>query len=368
MRRLLAERGQVSVAEFMEWCLTGRAEAYYRRAEAIGRAGDFITAPEVSQIFGELVGLWAGATWLSMGRPPVFSLIELGPGRGTLMADALRALKVVPGVLEAARPHLVERSERLRQAQRERLGQAQRERLGWAAPVWHESLESVPEGPAILIANEFFDALPVAQFVRARPRWHERVVALGADGEPCFSVGEPAGLPRFTSPPEEAGDGAILEARPSAWPVVAEMGRRAALAPLAALIIDYGYARDASGDTLQAVSAHGYADPLATPGEADLSAHVGFAELARMASAAGLTAWGPMPQGEFLLALGLEARLGRLVGAARPDQRTALVTGARRLADPYQMGVLFKAMALAGPGLAAPPPFAEGHPPTAEER
>jgi NADH dehydrogenase [ubiquinone] 1 alpha subcomplex assembly factor 7 len=351
LKRLLAGRGQLSVADFMAWCLTGRESSYYRSAYPIGRAGDFVTAPEVSQIFGELIGLWAGATWLAMGRPRPVMLVEFGPGRGTLMSDALRACRVVPGFIEAARLHLVEASERLRETQRQT--------LGGHSPHWHASLESVPEGPAILIANEFFDALPVTQFIREGGQWHERILRLDADGQPCFAAGAAVSAPELDAPPR---DGAILETRPSAEPILREIGRRARAFPVAALIIDYGYESGAHGDTLQAVRGHEYDDPLAHPGEADLSAHVNFAELARRASAAGITCWGPEPQGAFLMALGLEARLQKLLASARTEQRPALLLGARRLADPFQMGSLFKVMALTSAGLPPPPAFPAAHP------
>lgn len=345
----LASHRAMSVADYMAWCLTARDDAYYRVAEPIGRTGDFITAPEVSQIFGELVGLWMGAVWLSMGQPAPFVVVELGPGRGTLVSDAMRALRVVPGFADAARLHLVERSGTLRQAQAGALAAY--------APVWHERLEDVPDGPLVLVANEFFDALPVAQFVHAEDGWHERVVRMGADGCPVFASGASCQPPEIATLLPDPEPGAILESRLASLPACQALGERARMHPVAALIIDYGYERDAYGDTLQAVRAHDYDDPLAHPGKADLSAHVNFAELARMASASGLTPYGPLPQGEFLLALGLEARLHRLMSSARPEQQGALLTGARRLTDPYQMGSLFKAMALTGPGLPVPPPF-----------
>jgi SAM-dependent MidA family methyltransferase len=353
LQRLLTERGAISVAAFMEWCLTGGEDAYYREAEAIGRGGDFITAPEVSQIFGELVGLWAGAVWRGMGQPSPVMFVERGPGRGTLMADALRALRVVPGFLDAAKLHLVERSERLRQFQSLA--------LHGASPTWHERLENVPNRPAIVIANEFFDALPVSQYIHSSGGWRERVVRLDDGGNAVFAAGEPAAPPPPVALPSPVEDGTIFEARVSARPFFDDIGRRARDFPVAALIVDYGYGEDGYGDTLQAVRGHSYADPLADPGTSDLSAHVNFAELTRMAAESRLAAWGPLPQGEFLLALGLEARLQRLISSARAEQREALVMGARRLTDPYQMGALFKAMALTGPGLAPPPPFTSAH-------
>jgi NADH dehydrogenase [ubiquinone] 1 alpha subcomplex assembly factor 7 len=353
LKAVLGLRGAMSVADYMAWCLTGRDDAYYRQGEPIGRTGDFITAPEISQIFGELIGLWMGAMWLSMGQPKPFIVAELGPGRGTLMSDAMRALRVVPGFAEAARLHLVERSATLRQTQAAGLSAY--------APEWHERLEDVPDGPLILVANEFFDALPVEQFVHAQDGWRERVVRLDADGEPEFAAGGP-GFPDIPpapehSPPASPEPGTVLETRPASLPMLQALGQRARSHQVAVLIVDYGYDRNAYGDTLQAVRGHDYDDPLANPGAADLSAHVNFAELARMAREVGLAAWGPLPQGEFLLALGLEARLQKLLSSARPEQRTGLILGARRLTDPYQMGTLFKAMALTGPDVPVPPPF-----------
>lgn len=348
LKSLLAQRGAMSVADYMAWCLTERDDAYYRQGSPIGSQGDFITAPEISQIFGELIGVWLASVWRQMGAPAPFHLIELGPGRGTLMSDALRALRVAPGCLEAARIHLVERSETLRAAQEAALAKF--------APAWHESLATVPEGPALLIANEFFDALPVQQFVYAGGGWRERVVT--ADGDALvFAPGRPSALPEASHPPPSPEDGAILEARPSALSVLEILGRRAKQSPLAALVIDYGYERDALGETLQAARRHGYVSPLAYPGESDLSAHVNFAELGRMARACGLSVWGPLQQGAFLQALGLETRLLRLAASADEEQKAKLLLGARRLTDPFQMGQLFKAIALTSLDLPAPPPF-----------
>ncbi len=351
LKQLLEARGPVTVADFMAWCLTEREDAYYRAADPIGRSGDFITAPEVSQIFGELIGLWAGAVWQSMGEPAPIQLIELGPGRGTLITDALRALRVLPEFLDAMQLQLIERSERLRGRQRDTI-------FGGFAPVWHETLAEVPDAPAVIIANEFFDALPVTQYVYSGGAWRERTVRLGEAGQPIFAAGDAVPPPKLSAIATAPAEGEILETRPSALPVLEAIGRRACNFPTAALIVDYGYSRDAHGDTLQAVRGHDYVDPLAAPGESDLSAHVNFAELARMAEQSGLNSWGPMPQGEFLLALGLETRLRKLLAAPRQEAaRMKLVLGATRLIDPYQMGELFKAMALTSPGLPAPPPF-----------
>ncbi len=350
--RRIGASGPMPLDEFMRACLGDESHGYYRTARPLGADGDFITAPEVSQIFGELVGLWAVEVWRAMGEPAQIALIELGPGRGTLLADALRAARLVPAFMTAVRLHLVELSPALRADQAAALGDR--------PASWHERLSDVPGAPAIIIANEFIDALPVRQVIWDGAVWRERCVGLGADqalGFVCadeaeLSIWEQAGLPPEPAP------GDIAELRPQADALVAEIARRARADVLCALIIDYGYSHGEAGDTLQAVSHHGFADVLARPGEADMTAHVDFATLARAASAQGLQVFGPLPQGRFLLKLGLEARLAQLLAAATDAQREALMSGARRLVDPAQMGELFKAMALTSSGLPPPPPFA----------
>jgi NADH dehydrogenase [ubiquinone] 1 alpha subcomplex assembly factor 7 len=350
LKHHLAEHGALSTGEYMNWCLTGRDGAYYREGSPLGAHGDFVTAPEVSQIFGELVALWAATVWQAMGKPASLVLVELGPGRGTLMQDALRAAKAVPGFLEAAYIHLVESSESLREAQEATL-----------SPLcklhWHDDIGTVPDAPAIVIANEFFDAMPVEQHVFSGGAWHQRIVTLNDAGEPVFAVGNPERPPAGLLPAVAPREGDILEWRPLLAPLMNEFGRRAILDPFAMLISDYGYERPDYGDTFQAVRNHGYANPLEAPGETDLSAHVNFAELRFAAEDAGLAAWGPLSQGEFLLALGLEQRLRQLLTAAREEQRASLYLGARRLVDPYQMGSLFKMMAVTGLDVPVPPPF-----------
>ncbi|WP_088348537.1 MULTISPECIES: SAM-dependent methyltransferase [Rhodomicrobium] len=350
LKNHLAERGPMSVGDYMAWCLTGSEAAYYRSGNPIGASGDFVTAPEVSQIFGELIAIWAYTVWQSMGMPRPFNLAELGPGRGTLMQDALRAARAMPGFIDAAQIHLVETSEALRAKQQQVLS-------AFCAPNWHQTVQAVPHEPLIVIANEFFDALPVEQHVFEKGSWHRRVVSLNAAGRPAFSTGRLAVPPVELMPPEPPREGDILEHRPSASALIAEFGRRAQSAPVAVLVADYGYERRDYGDTLQAVRTHGYANPLEAPGETDLSAHVNFAELTHAAESAGLNVWGPMPQSEFLLSLGLEARLRVLMSAARGEQRSALFLGARRLVDPFQMGNLFKVMAMTSRDLPPPAPF-----------
>ena len=346
----IAGDGPVTLHDHMEACLYDPAHGYYKKREALGRGGDFITAPEISQVFGELIGLWAGEVWRLMGEPAAVRLIELGPGRGTLMADALRALRVLPAFLKCAAVHLVETSGAMRAAQEVALA-------GAGCPVfWHERIEEVPDGPAIVIANEFFDCLPVRQHVfdQRTGLWRERLVDF-KDGGFEFALSE-AGIDgaALGLDAHAAEDGAIAETRPGSRGVLQSLAARA---PLAALLIDYGYARPAYGDTVQAVSRHRFAGLFDAPGETDLTAHVDFPALAREAKEAGLAASGPMPMGEWLLRLGLEARVSQLMRGASGEEAARLTRGVSRLVDPAQMGALFKVLALTG-GIPVPlPPF-----------
>jgi NADH dehydrogenase [ubiquinone] 1 alpha subcomplex assembly factor 7 len=352
----IAESGPLSIEAFMQACLSDAASGAYASRQPIGGAGDFITAPEISQIFGELLGLWAVALWQSMGEPRAVTVAELGPGRGTSMADALRAWHGVPKFLDAVSVALIEISPVMVEAQRNTLREA-------PAPLrWYARLDELPDGPLIVLANEFIDALPIRQFVRRGGAWHERLVANDGRGGFCFTEGETVTLGnRAGDLPDQAPDGSILETRPAVWTLLRELASRAALAPLAFLIIDYGHVESGFGDTLQAVRGHRFAVTLADPGSADLSAHVDFADLKRQASTVGLAPYGPMAQGEFLLKLGLGERRNRLLQRATPVQAEAIASGASRLVDPKQMGVLFKVLALTNAGLAPPPPFSPEH-------
>jgi SAM-dependent MidA family methyltransferase len=349
----IASDGPLTVEDFIQACLSDAAAGVYASRQPIGGKGDFITSPEISQIFGELVGLWAVAVWQSMGEPSRMTIAELGPGRGTLMADASRAWRGVPKFLDSVSVALIETSPVMVEAQRKTLKDA-------GAPLrWHAALDTVPEGPLVVLANEFVDALPIRQFIRRGDAWRERLIASDGRGGFAFIDGEVEDEDRHL--PQTAPEDAILETRPAAHALMRELGRRAERAPLAALIIDYGHEESGFGDTLQAVRGHRFADVLADPGAADLSAHVDFAALKREAVAAGLKAYGPMPQGEFLLKLGLGERRERLLQRATPAQAEAIASGAARLVDPRQMGVLFKALALTSAGLAPPPPFGPEH-------
>ncbi|HEX6829990.1 MAG TPA: SAM-dependent methyltransferase [Methyloceanibacter sp.] len=352
----IAENGPLTIEAFMQACSSDPASRAYASRQPIGGAGDFITAPEISQIFGELLGLWSVAVWQSMGAPRAVTVAELGPGRGTLMADALRAWRAVPTFVDTVSVALIETSPVMVAAQRSSLREAQ-------VPVsWYATLDELPDGPLIVFANEFIDALPIRQFIYRDGTWRERLVASDRSGGFCFTEGDGLALGDQASDlPDEAPDGSILETRPAAKTLLRELTRRASVAPLAALIIDYGHDESGFGDTLQAVRGHRFAATLGDPGSADLSAHVDFADLKRQASALGLKPYGPMPQGEFLLKLGLGERHDRLLQRATPAQAEAIASGASRLVDPKQMGILFKALALTGADLPPPPLFGPQH-------
>ena len=341
LRARIAAEGPLPVADVM----AEATAAYYANAEPFGPAGDFVTAPEISQVFGELIGAWLAQAWLDQGAPAPVVLADLGPGRGTLMADALRAMTAAPGLLDAARLWLVETSPRLRALQAGR--------LAGAAPRFVARVEDLPPGPLLLVANEFLDALPVRQHRRADPGWQERVVRLEAD-RLVFGFGplrfDPALDARFPLLP----DGVIVETCPGAEAISAALGARIAAQGGAALLIDYG-AWDGTGETLQALAGHAYADPLATLGAADLTAHVRFRAVAEAAAPA--RAHGPASQGAFLRALGIDARADRLA-AGRPPETAARIAGAlRRLTHPDEMGTLFKVLALTPPDAPTPPGF-----------
>jgi SAM-dependent MidA family methyltransferase len=348
IRARIAAQGPMSVYDYMTLCLGHPEHGYYRRREAIGRFGDFITAPEISQVFGELLGLWSAVVGEAIAPSSPLHLIELGPGRGTLMADALRALQVVPGLTGRLCVRLVEPSPALTAVQRHTLEGTT------VLPSWHTGIDDVPPGPAILIANEVVDALPVRQLVRRDERWHERVVGLSSDGCLEFQVAAAsADISRDLSAPE----GCVLEQRPDADRLIAAIARRAAAHPTVALVIDYGHGRTGIGDTLQAVRRHQPADPLMAAGETDLSAQVDFEELTDRARQLGLEVDGPVPQAGFLGALGIVERTERLLRSAPPTQAVALESGALRLIDPSGMGSRFKALGLRTPGIARLPGF-----------
>jgi len=354
VRRIRAE-GPLSIAAYMAMALHDPEDGYYARRDPIGAKGDFITAPEISQVFGELVGVWCALTWYQLGRPDPVILAELGPGRGVLIGDLLRAAATVPEFRRALRLHLVERSAALRAEQEKRLGRFQ--------PVWLPVLENLPDGPLLLVANEFLDALPIRQFTRRGAYWAERMVALDEQDRLAFVDGPASPLASVLVPEALRGgapQGAVVEICPAALTFAAGLGARFSRQPGAALFIDYGYFPSTLGLTLRALQRHREVCVLAAPGTADLSAHVDFAAFAKAARDGGADTHGPVPQGRFLTGLGVEVRLAALAAQATPAQRLALERGVERLLDPGEMGTLFKAVALVSPGQPPPPGFETG--------
>jgi len=355
LRERILTSGPVSVATFMQIALSDADGGYYATRDPFGAAGDFTTAPEISQMFGELVGLWCVDTWQSMGSPDAFALVELGPGRGTLMSDALRAMQQVPACSAAADVHLVETSPALRDIQQTT--------LHGRNVIWHDALPDLDRTPTIFLANEFLDALPVHQYVRANGQWCERMVGFDRTRERfCFA------LDRSSRPPPgalgselaDAQEGDTFEYSPDVRTAVSDMADRIFINGGAGLIVDYGHTQRATGLTLQAVRRHRPVDLLDLPGDCDLTAHVDF-QLAREAAvAAGVQAFGPVDQGVFLQRLGIVERAGQLLKPANVSQAHDIRTALNRLVAPSEMGVLFKVMALAGAGQPRPSGFAQG--------
>ncbi len=354
IRRLISIVGPMPIAQYMAACLCHPIHGYYMTRDPFGALGDFITAPEISQMFGELLGLWAAAVWRQMGSPENIRLIELGPGRGTMMLDALRAAQVVPEFHTAIVAHLVEISPALQRVQRQTLEPID------VPMLWHQSLDEVPDGPAIILANEFFDALPVHQAVKQDDGWHERVLVIDAVGN--FVLGlAPNPMPHFAQilPPQvrEAPVGSIYEWRSDS--LALEIGRRVVHAGGAALVIDYGHTQSEVGDTVQAVGEHAYANPLIAPGLVDLTAHVDFQSLAQAAESIGARIFGPLEQGEFLRRLGIETRAAALKASAVPAKAGEIDSAVERLTGTgaRKMGVLFKVLGIADPKLGTLPGF-----------
>ncbi|PWE29443.1 methyltransferase [Maritimibacter sp. 55A14] len=351
LRSEIAQTGPMTLADYMVRCLLHPDHGYYMRGDPLGRAGDFTTAPEISQMFGEMLGLALAQAWLDQGSPASFTLAELGPGRGTLMADMLRAARPVPGFLDAARIVLVETSPALRARQKEALRDRE--------VTWVSDTAALPEdAPLYLVANEFFDALPVRQFIRDGDIWRERCVGLAGEGL-GFALSGPVALPPLEARRADTAHGEMVTLCPAAGPVMAEIARRIAAQGGAALIVDYGDAPP-RGDTFQAVAAHRPTDPLAAPGSADLTAHVDFGALAGAAQDAEVA---PMtPQGVLLERLGITARARALAetlegDALEGDALDAHIAAHRRLTHPQEMGSLFKAIGLYPKGGPVPPGF-----------
>jgi len=349
LRSLIASNGPITIADYMAICLFDPDHGYYTTREPFGESGDFTTAPEISQMFGELIGAWTYATWQALDRPFPVTLAEIGPGRGTLMKDMLRTLRqIAPRLLDGATIALVETSPRLRAIQAETLKPFD------LSVTWHKDVATLPQQPLILIGNELFDAVPIRQYVKKERAWHERMVALDVDDALCFVAGP--GAPDATLLPRDAltaPDGAIVELAPARSAVMAAIAAHFAAHGGAGLFLDYGYLSPAVGDTLQALRRHAFDEVLAAPGEADLTAHVDFAALAAVARAAGLHAQ-TTTQGDFLLALGLLERAGQLGAPLAASGREAIQDAVERLAGPHAMGTLFKVLAVGPRGSTLP--------------
>ncbi len=345
--RLVAEiaaEGPMTVADYMARCLHDPQDGYYATRPRLGAEGDFVTAPLVSQMFGELLGLWAAETWARLGRPRAFRFVEIGPGDGTLMADMLRAVKAAPGFSDAAELVLVETSAPLRALQARRLAN---HRVAWA-----DDLTVLgPDRPAIVVANELLDCLPARQFVRTDRGWAERRVGADAKGDLVFGL-QPADAP--PGAPPDLPPGLVWEVSPAQVAFASELGGRIATCGGAALLIDYGRAEPGPGDTLQALRRHAKVDPLAAPGDADLTVWADFPTILAAARARGARTFGPLTQAEFLARLGLDLRADALK-RSRPDLVETIERQRRRLADADQMGHLFKVAAITSSDIAAPP-------------
>ncbi len=339
----IAANGPISLADYMQRALADPAHGYYMQRRPFGRTaedgGDFITAPEVSQMFGELIGAWLADLWMRMGQPKPFCLAELGPGRGTLMADILRAASVLPEFIDAAQVHFIETSENLRDEQKKVAPHA----------IWHDDMSSLPPMPTLFVANEFFDALPIQQYRKQADGWAPIMVAAentqlimthGAIETAPFSKGLTACLP------DAIADDEIVESSEPTEAAMTQLANQVKAYGGAALLIDYGHATAACGDSFQAMRGHGFVDPLAEPGLADLTAHVNFPLLAHIAETHGLISAPITEQGRFLEALGLSLRAQQLMQLS-PGREMDIQAERHRLAAPQEMGSLFKVLAVA---------------------
>ncbi len=349
IKALIRANGPISITDYFALCLADPEYGYYRTREPFGRHGDFITAPEISQLFGEMVGVFMVHAWQQHGAPRDIRLVEVGPGRGTMMADMLRVIRrIAPPLFENLAVHLVETSERLRGVQRVTL-EAYSTKISW-----HDSFEEVPEGFCLIAANELFDAIPIRQFVKTPTGFRERLVGLDANDELTFAAGvaslDPTLLP---APSGSIPDGTIFEIAPARHAVMQTLCERLKHQGGTALVIDYGHMSTGFGDTLQAVMNHDFDPPLANPGEADLTSHVDFEDLARVAVASGVHLNGGLRQGEFLYGLGLAERAAALSRDKEPPEQRLIAAAVDRLAGEGagKMGELFKVIAVSSPAV-----------------
>lgn len=353
IKALILSQGPISVTDYFALCLADPEHGYYRTREPFGQSGDFITAPEISQLFGEMMGIFLVQAWQRHGEPTPVNIAEIGPGRGTMMSDVLRVVaKLSPALYEAADVHLVETSDRLQKVQQQTLI-AHKFKISW-----HDSFDTLPDGFLLLTANELFDAVPIRQFVKTAHGFKERLVGLDADGELTFAAGV-AGIDPDLLPPaaEKAPQGTIFEVAPARDAVMATLSHHIRAHGGTAVIIDYGHMTTALGDTLQAVRDHQFDPPLKHPGEADITSHVDFEQLARRAVAEGLQINGLTYQGDFLLALGLGERAAALGRGKDAEMQDNIRADAERLAGAGEgkMGELFKVLVVSSPNVALVP-------------
>jgi SAM-dependent MidA family methyltransferase len=348
---IIAHEGPITLERYMSLALSHPRYGYYMTRDPFGAAGDFITAPEISQMFGELLGLWITEAWRAAGSPSNAHLVEFGPGRGTLMADVLRVGRVSAPFLDSIDIHLIETSPALEEIQRRTLSSAPR------PIVWSRDFSLTPRGPSFILANEFFDSLPVRHFVKGARGWSERLVGLDEAGALVFGAAYDV-EPDLHVPAER---GAIIEVGAIGQRLMMDIAERIVEDGGAMLVVDYGYLETSLGETLQAVKRHAYVDPLADPGEADLTTHVDFAALARAAKSCGAKILGPVTQGAFLRQLGIAQRAEALSRRATPEQRADIAAALQRLAgggDPREtMGEVFKVMAVTHPDMYDLPGF-----------
>lgn len=339
LKEQIALSGPMTIADFMQAALHHPQHGYYATRPALGgEDADFLTAPEASQMFGELIGLWCAHEWTQLGAPEKVELIELGPGRGVLMQDALRAAQKAPAFAQALNVTFIEASKPLRAEQERRVPKAS----------WTHRADDIAPGPSLIIGNEFLDCLPIRQFVDGPEGRREKLLGLDANGALAFGLSAPSG--------DKTEKEMMREFSPTLPLLIQSIAQRLLAHPGRALFIDYGYDAPQNADTLQAVKAHQKVDPLACPGEADLTAHVDFSTVKRLAVEAGLSVAGPIGQGQFLRSLGLDQRAEALA-RARPERKDRLQREHARLSAPDQMGELFKAICLSSPGLPQPAGF-----------
>ena len=340
IRRHISMNGPLPLAEYMHWCLADKTHGYYQTKYVFGREGDFITAPEVSQMFGELIGIWLIKTWEILGRFEQFNLVEIGPGKGTLMRDILRATKLDASFSKAAIPVLIETSELLVDTQKETL-------QDYEHIVWQKSMDELDERPTLIVGNEFLDALPPRQYVKFENEWYERGVGISEQDGLTWVTLPTSKLDTNLLPSghEDEPDGAIFEISTIRESFVERIANHVSSNTGAAILIDYGHAKSGFGDTFQAITKHQFTDPLAAPGDADLTSHVDFDPLSKVAIQSNCIPMNVMTQGDFLLKLGLLERAGALGASKSTEEQHRITREAERLALPHEMGDLFKVFA-----------------------